>query len=532
MSDPASALVVVAALAAAAPGGEATVAHRIERGDTLIGLLRPGADWRSVQRMNRIANPRRLQPGKVIRIPAQLLREQPTVAEVVHAHGDVSVVRAPSTTPEALAGGATLAAGDAVHTGAQSSVTLRFADGSRLLLRPSSRLRLDRLMRSATGASTGLSLDDGAADSEVLKLTTPGPRRYEIRTPQAILGVRGTEFRTRVDAGATRVEVLEGRVGALKGAREAGVSSGEGVVADGAGVKREALPPAPRLADVPARIERMPLRVGWSTPGEAQRVRAQVLTADEPPKLVLDGVFDAPPARWAEDIPDGRYALRVRAIGASGLEGPDAQAAFLLKARPEPPFIRTPAADARTIDETVLLAWTLNVSAPRVRLQVSDTADFAQPRIDRADLDGTEARVPLMLGTQHWRLASIRADGDQGPFGDAQSVTRVPPPPAPQQQPAQATSEGLVLRWQPAEVPGATWRIQLARDAGFEQLVRDESVSEPQLLLRDPPTGEYFVRVQTIDADGFVGPFGDVQRVKVPWSMWWWLLVPAVLLLI
>ena len=531
MSDPASVLAVVAALAAALPGGDATAPHRIERGDTLIGLLRPGADWRPVQRMNRIADPRRLQPGKVIRIPTRLLREQPTVAEVVHAHGDVRVVRAPSASPEALAGGATVAAGDAVHTGSQSSVTLRFADGSRLLLRPNSSLRLDRLMRSANGASTGLSLDVGAADSEVFKMTVPGPRRYEIRTPQAILGVRGTEFRTRVDGDATRVEVLEGRVAALKGGQEAGVSSGEGVVADGGSVKREALPAAPRLADVPARIERMPLRVGWSTP-DARQVRAQVLTADDPPKLVLDGVFDAPPARWAEDIPDGRYALRVRAIGASGLEGPDAQASFVLKARPEPPFIRAPVAQARTIDETALLAWSLNVSAPRVRLQVSDTADFAQPRIDRADLSSTDERVPLVLGTQHWRLASIRPDGDQGPFGDAQSVTRVPPPPAPQQQPPQATPEGLVLRWQPADVPGATWRVQLARDAGFEQMVRDEAVSEPQLLLRDPPSGEYFLRVQTVDADGFVGPFGDVQRVKVPWSMWWWLLVPAVLLLV
>jgi len=30
-----------------------------------------------------------------------------------------------------------------------------------------------------------------------------------------------------------------------------------------------------------------------------------VLTTDEPPRLVLDGVFDSAPARWSEDIADG-----------------------------------------------------------------------------------------------------------------------------------------------------------------------------------------------------------------------------------
>ena len=57
-------------------------------------------------------------------------------------------------------------------------------------------------------------------------------------------------------------------------------------------------------------------------------------------------------------------------------------------------------------------------------------------------------------------------------------------------------------------------------------------MAEPQLLLRDPPSGTYYLRVKTIDADGFAGPFGQAQQIDVPSSPWWWLLVPALLLLL
>jgi hypothetical protein len=516
-----------------------TVDYRVQPGDTLIALLRDGADWQPVARANQIADPKRLQPGSLIRLPAHLLREQPAVAEVVHAYGSVTVTRASTENEIPLASGDNLAAGDVVRTGAQSSTTLRFVDGARVLVRPDSELKIERLAQSRAGASTTLRLERGSADSVVPPARgASAPSRYEIRTPQANLGVRGTEFRTAAEGGATRLEVLEGRVGARVGGTGAAaraeslVGAGFGAVGAAAGMAApRALPAAPQLAGLPERVERMPLRLSWQS-AASTRVRAQVLTAEEPPRLVLDGVFDAAPARWSENIADGRYELRVRAIDASGLEGRDTRAAFVLKARPEPPFIAAPTAGARTIDDNVRLAWTRNAAAPRVRLQVADTPDFAQPRVDRNDLDAAEARVALPLGTHHWRVASILASGDQGPFSDAQSFTRTLPPAAPPPAEPQKNDDGLLLRWPASGPAGTRWQVQLARDAGFTQMVSDDTVAEPQWLLRDSPSGTYFLRVKTIDADGFAGPFGQAQQIEVPSSPWWWLLVPAVLLLL
>ena len=66
------------------------------------------------------------------------------------------------------------------------------------------------------------------------------------------------------------------------------------------------------------------------------RYRAQLARDEAFNDVVMDGVFDASPARFA-GLPDGDYWLRVRAIDDAGLEGYDAARAFALRARPEPP---------------------------------------------------------------------------------------------------------------------------------------------------------------------------------------------------
>ncbi len=534
--------------------------YRIEPGDTLIGvrdqLLQPGTDWRVLQRLNRISNPRHLVPGSSLLIPLSLLRERAVVAEVLLAQGTVTVQRAGTAAgsgPLPLVGGETLSMGDSLRTSPHSSAVLRFSDGARLLLRPDSSLRIDRSVQLGASSSvdTRLKLEAGSAETRVPKLARP---RFEIQTPVGNLGVRGTDFRARVSGEQVVLEVLEGQVAAqsLLPARPnaaAGVVAAPGlgfapaptpipinagfgslISSQGVGQPRP-LPAAPALDAVAERVERLPLRLNWAAAAGASAYRAQVLTAGSPEQLLLDGVFTEAGARWAEDLPDGRYQLRLRTVDVNGLEGFDASKLFTLKARPEPPFTTRPRAAERTGDETVQLAWTRAAGVARYRLQLAASADFARPLIDRDDLVAESVQLPVAVGTHHWRLASIRPDGDQGPWGDPQNFTRVALPEPPANRPAQASAEGLLLSW--SESAGARYRIQVARDPAFAPLLVDEQIDTAQWLLRSPEPGQYFVRVRTLDADGFVGPFGAVQQVEVPRSpVWWWLLLPAVLLLL
>jgi hypothetical protein len=534
--------------------------YRVQVGDTLIGvrdrLMVPAADWQVLQRINKVPNPRHLLPGSSLQIPLALLRQKALTAEVVHSHGEVQVQRSGAAF-EALTSGQVLAAGDVVRTGAQSSAVLRFADGARVMMRPDSVLKIERTAKLGDSdvVDTQLRLESGSVDSRVPPSKDPlHAPRFEIRTPLANLGVRGTDFRTTASANQSAVEVLEGTVAgsvagsvansappgsttvkaaAVKAATPVSAGFGTRVLLSGVEPPRQ-LVAAPDMGSTTIRVERMPLQFSWGASGKAASYRAQVFSADNTQPLMLSGVFQTPSARWADDLPDGSYLLRVRGIDSAGLEGLDSATPFVLKARPEPPFSSQPQSGARVGDDAVLFSWTRNASAVRYRLQVADTPDFVAPRIDLSDLSVNELRVPLPVGTHHWRLASIRDKAgvaDAGPWGQALSVTRFAPPAPPVPKAPQSTSEGVLLTWVQADA--SSYQVQVARDPEFKQLVREESVESAQWLLRQPEPGRYFVRVRAIDSTGFTGPYGQAQQLDVARpTAWWWFLLPALVLIL
>jgi len=348
------------------------------------------------------------------------------------------------------------------------------------------------------------------------------------------LGVRGTEFRTVAAPQLARLEVLEGAV-AMNAAGTADivtVDAGQGAQAAAQGVAApRPLPAAPVLDAMPARIERLPLTIGWPAQPGAARYRAQLFDAQG--GLVLDGLFEAPLARWTEAVPDGDYALHVRSADDAGLEGRDATAAFVLAARPEPPLVSAPRAGARLSGPQVRFEWTRNPNAAHYRLQLADSTDFAAPRIDRSDLTEPQLVLDVPAGTHYWRLASIRADGHRGPWGDALRFERITLPPAPTSSAPSTSDEGVLLRWSSPAAGAQRSHVQVARDAQFAQLVVDEQTTADAWLLHHPEPGIYYVRIRSIQADGFAGPFGEVQQLDVaPARPLWPALVPIVLFLL
>jgi hypothetical protein len=537
---------LLAALLVLTPGlGCATVVadsapwqHTVRSGDTLIGVVqqwaKPGTDWRVLATVNRIRDPRRLQPGSTLLIPRELLLEEPMEMDVLHAHGDVQLERA-GAAATALTSGMTVRTGDLVRTGRQSSASLRAPDGSRIMLREDSALQVLRHGKLGKSAiqETELRLDKGAADTQVAPAASGQARsRLQMRTPVVNLGVRGTEFRTRSQGDQSAVEVLSGQVGAAGGqAGEVPVQAGFGLVATPAGPGAPtALPPAPDIQGLPQKVERVPLSLQWqSAPAAGWRVQVHVL--GRPGQVLLDGVFKQPSAQWADDLPDGRYGLRLRMLNEQGLEGRDGHFEFELKARPEPPFLSNPADRSRMADASQALSWTRQPAAATYRLQVADSPDFAQPRIDRSDIRDPGATVDAREGTQHWRVASVLANGDTGPWSEAQTFTRVARPTAPGVDAPQAQADGQLLRWR--ATPGMRYQLQVARDPGFAILLADTVLDQPQWLLPKPEPGTYHIRVRSISAEGFEGPFGSPQILEVPAPpapLWPWLL-PLLLLL-
>ena len=86
----------------------------------------------------------------------------------------------------------------------------------------------------------------------------------------------------------------------------------------------------------------------------------------------------------------------------------------------------------------------------------------------------------------------------------------------------------MVFRW-PEGLPGQTYQFQMARDPQFSQPVTDVRLAEPEARVARPASAVYYLRVRTIDVDGYQGEFGPTQRIPIPPSNHWPLLILGVL---
>ena len=124
--------------------------------------------------------------------------------------------------------GSQLPPGTRIRTGADGSAEIVFEDGSKLVLRSNSSMVLSQQKRQKQKKSSIL-LFFGRAWSKVNK-AVGSDTKFEIKTANAVCGVRGTEFETIVAAdGSLRVQVTEGQVGVNADDGEAVLDPGQEV---------------------------------------------------------------------------------------------------------------------------------------------------------------------------------------------------------------------------------------------------------------------------------------------------------------
>lgn len=471
-------------------------------------------------RFNRITNDSNVAPGTRLRIPAQWLRLQSAQVRVATAHGEAVVAQIGKAARAAVVG-ENLPIDALLRTGPGSSALLVFDDGSRVMLRQASELRLVQSSRRLLdgGFAVELELLRGGLES----LVTPSQRapatRFEIRTPAAVAAVRGTAFRVHVDNLAAWTEVLDGTVGVGNSAGAVRAEAGFGTVAQSG---RAPDPPrlllaAPDISSLPARLERLP--IDWPLPPIPGAVGYRTEIA---PDRRFDTVLSdeaTPQARVRVlDIGDGPFVMRVRAIDAKGLEGLAAEREVLVHARPQAPTSISPEPDAIVATARPRFGWTQADPAWHYRLEIRrDTATDTPPLHlqSTTSADGTDLGIDLSPGLYQWRVASvIPASGRQGPWGDLQAFRVVLP--GPDVAPVQVQPGDVTMRW-PALPHALAYDLQIApADGNFDSPSIAVRSTTPQHQLRDLPPGGYQLRVRAISQDGIAGPWGRPQRFVIP----------------
>jgi FecR-like protein len=99
--------------------------------------------------------------------------------------------------------------GDLLQTEHTGRVRATLTDGSILSLGSDTSLHV--VQHDATTQQTSLELNYGKVRSQVQKITQPGGK-YEIKTPNAVIGVIGTHFLTEYEANTTTVTCYEGQL--------------------------------------------------------------------------------------------------------------------------------------------------------------------------------------------------------------------------------------------------------------------------------------------------------------------------------
>ncbi|MCF6281162.1 MAG: FecR domain-containing protein [Candidatus Polarisedimenticolaceae bacterium] len=492
--------------------------------------------WKKVERHNKLKPDQYIPPGTKLRFPLAWLKHQPASAQVTQLTGKAEVMRVQSGIKVALTLDTELNSGDLIRTAPDGSLTLRFADGSELLVQGGSELKLDHL--SAYGSTgmvdTRVRLERGRVDTKV-KPSKGFGSRYHIITPAAVAAVRGTLFRVSADnngSAITRSEVLEGEV-KVSGASESQlVPAGFGIVAEAG--KPPAPPkkllPAPQLSRLQTHFDTLPLQFTWLALPGAQNYRLQIAPDEQFNRLLADAVVSAPTGHLT-DLPDGDYRLRVRGIDSSGLEGYNTVRAFVVDAKPEPPQLVGLVDDHLMREPQPEFHWFQPEAAEGYHFQLARDKNFQELVMEREQQqeNSLQLETPLPPGFFYWRIAAWDAQG-RGPFSDPQRFEYRPKPHPPELLATVLGEERLLFRWKSAG-DDMRYQFQLATDQNFKQIVTEKSVESTQLTIFRPVARHYYFRLRTLERDGDASPYGRVHEIDVPVDNYWSLLVLLLLFL-
>ncbi len=517
-------LMLIGCLTLGAASANPTVEVTISKGDRLVNIVERYLEnprrWPEIARINHLRNPDLIYPGRKLIIPVDLLKRLPLNGQVTYLKGEVLLYDQGAKKWEPLHLGEHIAQGGWVSTGEQSELEMVFEDGDVLFLKSNTQISLiSAEKRGLLHRFYKIKQEIGNTFSRIRKIVGQEPR-YEIQTPAAVAAVRGTEFRIAVDLEqTTRCEVLEGVVGLGNREGRVAVKEMEGTV-----VRKGAPPLAPgRLLPPPAwralkeHYNKLPLALEYEEVTGASKYRV-IISKDEAARdAIRDVVLSPEEPLLVEGLEDGTYFLSSLSINAVGLEGPSSAVVPLkIRTNPVAPFIQMPEHEGEYMERRLNFRWLKVRDAEKYHFQLAEDPEFQKIRMEQKDLTATEyTTASLDYQGYYFRVRSIAADGYEGAWSDSLPFKVVQPPPSPALEKPAVGKDNIYFRW---PNPGAnlTYHLQMAQDEGFQKIVVDQKVAQPELRLKKPAqSGTYYVRTSSINPQGKEGEFSRPQSFEV-----------------
>lgn len=311
-----------------------------------------------------------LRVGQRIKMPVSWLKRAPIALQVLYVNGDVSVRGRVKGVLRPLQVNEALPVGSVIYT-REGSTTLRFMDGSVLVMHQDSHLVIDAVsaIRQTKAANIEMRLPSGEIEVAV---PVQQPRtRMQISTPSSVAAVRGTQFRLDVDSEAeqTKNEVLHGAVNLSSEQGSVDLVKGYGSIAAEGSPPMDPvrLPPPPHwnmACDDPGVVE-------WQTAEPALQYRVVVLEQDRSVDKVVKRYLTSDSSLLLNDLDQGCYRLKINSVDRFGFNGIESERGFCLNDSLDEPVIQ----EASFVENLVTLNWQEVKGASSYRVQLA--ADFA-----------------------------------------------------------------------------------------------------------------------------------------------------------
>ena len=485
--------------------------YTIQKGDNLWSfserhLISPAYAMK-LKSFNKIPDAYHIKPNMKIKVPLEWGKKVDGQAAVFAVTGKVNI-ELKNKQHVAATVGLALPSGSRISTGKDSQATLKFTDGSRLILNSGTTIVLgSQIYYPTTGASANtINLERGSVNGNIERPPLM-KNRYEVKTKTAITAVRGTELDVGVDdVDDTRASVFSGHVDVIVGDNVVELKQGFGsrVGKESKHQTEPLLPPSMFEHGAQVFTDNLPI-VSWKVQPKAKKYRVELYPEAERSNLIW--VRETTTSNMLIPAPrNGKYAVRVYAIPDSGLLGLPARTTFEYKAHPLPPVVLAPAAVDVYLGKTIPLKIGRSAEFKAYKLQLAQDKQF-QKNAQVIDIEPQEKmsfQVPE-TGVWYWRVAAVSKNGQTGSYS-ATNTLRVG---------AILVKDQVrqSLRVSPVTLSGVQYQLDLYQSGDKTRKVLYSTIqSEPEWSLRKLSKGKYIACISYL-IDGKVTYITPEQEI-------------------
>lgn len=463
---------------------------------------------------NDISSHQPLIPGETLRVPLGWLERSPKPARATSVTGNVFVYPHLETERRHLSVGDSLNVGDEIRT-TNGQAVVELADGSTLQVERGSRLTFDRLTQYGRSgmADTRMNLERGRVNTRV-ETVEQEDSRFEIETPSAVAAVRGTEFSLESQPGGTLLEVREDEVWFGDGEDQKAVHAGYAAFQGANGEQSlSPLEEPPSIKTDETRFDSMPMDIQWEDSPEAGSYRVSLFDRDSGEWLISKEVERS--RINLDQLGNGEYRLNVASIGARDRHSEISTLDFVVNMQAHPATLASPANEATLDSGRPEFSWQRQDEDEEARIEVSQSADFEaiEAASDWGRMEKARLNQPLEPGEYYWRVVTRKGDSSPATSevqrftmgGELASTTIIS---------ANRIDDRVNLYWNSVNNADG-YRIQLARDGAFNDIVEEMTVDQSETRIEVEPGQSYHVRVKGLAEDPISSDWGEPYEISV-----------------